>query len=157
MLCFILAGQFERLTADYAACMHTELFQATDQDCQLPFLVWQLYYCACGQYSKACLSGYETKRLQFKKTEFAFGYEHLLAALVAGDGALFSQQLQSRADAFARRQRSRKDDALWGYGGAGRDCFDVLGTAICRLAWRRGMQFTPVPERFYPPLFWQGE
>ncbi len=157
LLCFLLVGRFDAIASDYAACSNSILFQPLDQEFARPFLTWQILYCATGQYDKVSFASFEKKRGSFKKSEFGFGYELLVDAVASGNSEKFSRELEAREAAFVRRQRSRKSDRMWGYGYDGRDCFDVFGSALCRLARARGLNFQAPSERFYPRAFWEGQ
>lgn len=155
LICFLLVGRFADLAQDYAPCANPALFQPNDQQFARPFLARQILYCATGEYSKVSFAQFESKKAQFKKSEFGFGYDLLVDAVARGDNEAFSRELAVREAAFARRQRFKKSDRMWGYGYVGRDSFDVFGSALCRLAHHRGLNF-PVPsERFYPRAFWK--
>jgi hypothetical protein len=155
VLCFILLGRFDDLASDYAACNDPTLFSPLDQDWVLPLLSRQILYCAIGQHDRVSFANY-AKAKGLKKSDFFHGYELLVEAVAHADSAGFSRELELRHAAYSLRQRSRKSDPMWGYGHEGRDCFDVIGTALCRLAAMRGLSVESPSERIYPRALWSG-
>ncbi len=115
----------------------------------------QLIWLVQGKYSDIDENAY-AKDHYFKQSSFLFGYHTLLFALARGDSTAFSAQLAVCSAVFQKRKRSKLLEIEWGYGPlAAQFGFDVVGTALCKLAVRRGLPFTEPEQRWYPKEFWQ--
>ena len=74
----------------------------------------------------------------------------------ASDKTKFVQEMAACCEAFKKRKKSRLLGTTWGYGVASHFCFDIVDTALYRLAVQRGLQFPMQEQRYYPVEFWRG-
>ena len=157
ILCSLLVGELEKVAVTYAAFNDfPELFEPTEKIETWAVLTRHLVLAARGRADLIQGEAYACC-VDAKVDSPMSAYPELLMQVAHSDERTFQAVLDSIAEAFARRTRARRTEIWWGYGRWAAVCFDSAGTAICRLARARGMQFD-IPkghERNYPDAFWR--
>lgn len=155
VICLMLLGDFERIASEYEAVLTNEsLFQPNDVLFLRPVLCRHLILASQGRGREITTDHYEKPVKRAKDPVFR-NYHLLLLALGRSDAESFNAELAKLYGAFGKRKSSRLMHAEWGFGEATQWCFDVLGTAVCRLAHRQGLRVINPNARLYPEDFWR--
>ena len=153
LLCYLLLNRTAEIGVEYAAFRQKELFIEYDLHNWGAIFSRHLILASQSCYAEIRIEDYAKSKM--KKNDFLHEAHTALIALAQGDEAKFAQEMAACCEAFKKRKKSRLLGTNWGYGVASHFCFDIVGTALYRLAVQRGLQF-PMPEqRYYPVEFWR--
>ena len=153
LICYLLLNRTAEIAEEYAVFRQKELFIEYDLHSWRAIFARHLILASQGCYEEIKIEDYAKSKM--KKNDFLHEAHTALIALAQGDETKFAQEMAACCEAFKKRKKSRIIDMTWGYGVASHFCFDIVGTALYRLAVQRGLQF-PMPEqRYYPVEFWR--
>ena len=155
LLCYLLLNRTTEIAMEYAAFRQAELFHKHDIYSWRAIFARHLILASQGCYEELRIEDYAKLDPKMKKSDFLFVAHTALVALAQGDEAKFAQEMAACCEAFKKRKKSRLLASTWGYGIASHFCFDVVGTALYRLAVQRGLNFPQPEQRYYPVEFWQ--
>lgn len=155
VLCYFLVGDIDRLVLDYCSVIHNEpLFRLGDVEGLSPILIRHMLFLSIGQGSKFSEHHY-VRLVKRDRSQVFLGFHMLLLALSRNDVSAFNAELASRVPMLRRRRSSRQTYSGWGFGVSSEWCFDLLGTAACRLAYRLGIKIENPDSRWFPEPFWR--
>lgn len=153
LLCYLLLNRTAEIAQEYASFKQEDLYHAPDLQSWGVIFALHLIKASQGHYEEINLDDYTKTKI--KKSAFLYEAHTALIALAQGDEAKFAQEMAACCEAFKKRKKSRLLASTWGYGIASHFCFDVVGTALYRLAVQRGLNFPQPEQRYYPVEFWQ--
>lgn len=154
IVCSLLLGRVNDVAEEYAMCDDADLFVASDKIFARVIFSKQLVYGVQGKCDSILEADYAKCR-DLKPSLFLYGYHRMLLSIARGDSAAFQTELADCCAAFQKRGSARQDHYVWGYKEAAQWSFDVLGTALCRLATQRGIDVAAPDATVYPSAFWR--
>lgn len=153
LFCYLLLKRTQEVGREYALVDHRPLFLDSEEYNSRAVFNRHLIYAIEERYGEISQNDYA--KAPVKKSTFFYGAHLALDAIARGDEAAFAAQIADCTIRFKKRKRSIHIAMTWGFGIASNFCFDVVGTALYRLAVQRGLRFPAPDARWYPESFWR--